>query len=453
MRKIILKIDRKHSALENAEIILGQGKQQAIFILLFAVLYLFRDLAGANIPDILFSGLCAVAFIVMDAGTSLGVYIFTTALTVPHNEIVLFYTIILLAKTFFSASVKLNGRMVIMTLGVLFLQMLNMTIYSMRSIENMAYEYITRMLIITIPLYWFNEEYTADDFRCALMCYVAGTILGGAVALLLTADLITWEALLKGTGGVRLGKTYNTEEGMQTSYNANQLAVMFAVSASILLQHIDKKRISKLVGYALLGYSFFLVFLTRSRTGLLLSALIVIIYYLILVIRRKKLFGGLLLLGLIGALAYAVLRFFPGVWEAALARFTDQEDITNGRVVIFEYYIRRWVETPWCFFFGYGIGSFFDELGIKTAPHNSIADILISWGLVGFIIIAGMLGMCFKQGAKSVDKKDRAIALLPAMIALIASMAAQYLDTGYPHPRLCFLLLATQAFAKENEPI
>lgn len=450
MKKIVIRVDRKHSALESAAVILDRGKQQMIFILLFSVLYLFRDLAGANVPDIVFSGLCAAAFIMADIGTCLGMYIFTTALTVPHNEIRIVYLAIVLAKMFFSSIVQLNGRLLVITLGLMLLQLLDVTMFSQGIVENVVYDYVTKMLIFIPPLLWFNDAYSAEDFRSALMCYVAGVLLGGTVTLILTAERVSWEVLLKGTGGVRLGKTYNTEEGMQTTYNANQLAIMFVIIEAIIMQCLDQKRLSKLLGIALLGYSLFLIVLTRSRTGILVTCMAVLVYYLVLVVRRKQIFGGFLLLGVVALLAFVVIRFFPGVVEAALDRFVDQEDISNGRVDLFVFYIQKWVETTWCFLFGYGIGSFFDELGTRATPHNAFTDILISWGLVGLILVVAIIAMCWNKGIKGVGKKNRVMALLPAVVAMVSTMGGQYLSTNIAHMRLCFLLLAAKACMDEG---
>ncbi len=450
MRKIVLKIDGKHSALQNASIILDQGRQQMIFILLFAVLYLFRDLGGSNIPDSVFTVYCAIAFILADIGTCLGMYMFTTALTVPNNEIIIVYLGIIFAKMFFSGIMRVNGRILMLNLGLLVLQLINVTLFSHSEVGTVFYDYATKMLPIILPMIWYNDEYTAEDYRSALMCYLAGVLLGGTVTMILTAERISWDVLLKGTGGKRLGKTYNTEDGMQTTYNANQLAIMFVVAEAIIMQSLDQKRISKLLGIPLLGYSLFLIVLTRSRTGLLVTGLAVALYFFVMVVRRKRIFGGIVLLGVVGLLVFTVVKFFPGIVDAALGRFIDQEDITNGRVDLFVFYIEKWLENPWSFLFGYGIGSFFDELGTNASPHNAFTDILISWGLVGFFLVGVILFMCGKKGVKNVNKKTHMIALLPAIVAMICTLAGQYLTTKIPHMRICFLLLAAKACISEN---
>ena len=450
MRRIIIKLDRKHSVLENTAIILDQGKQQAVFIVLFTLLYLLRDVGGIHVPDFVFTGICAIAFAVMDMGTCLGMYMFTSVLTVSHNEISIIYLVMLIFKILTTKKIKINGKMLMMTFGMLLLQLVNITMFTYKEVGAAIYDYVTRMLIIILPLFWYMDEYTAEDFRSALMCYVAGVVLGGTTTMFLTADLVTWEALLKGESNIRLGETYNLGESMQTTYNSNQLAVMFSIATAILVQRLDQKQISKLWGFPLIAYSVFLVVLTRSRTGLLTIALITVIYYLILVLRRKRLLSGIFVLGMIGLLIWAIFNYAPDAAQAVLKRFVDQEDITNGRVDLFVDYIKVWLNNSWCFFFGYGIGTYYN-IETTGSPHNALADILYAWGVVGFLLIVGVILKCWRKSIKKVSKKDRIVSLLPAIVALCASMAGQYLTTGYPHMRLCFLILAAQAFAQEQK--
>ena len=47
-------------------------KLQILFIAVFSLLYIARDIGGIGFPDIVFSGFCAVAFLVADVGTTLG---------------------------------------------------------------------------------------------------------------------------------------------------------------------------------------------------------------------------------------------------------------------------------------------------------------------------------------------------------------------------------------------
>ena len=427
---------------------LSKGFQQVFWIALFSVFYLLRDLAGVALPDIVFTGICAVAFFVTDVGTSLGIFMFTSALTIPHVEIRFVYVIILVVKLAFSGEYKMRAGMLLLTLGMLLLQLVDVLIYSTGTLYADVYDYGVKMLVLILPLFWYGAEFSAKDFRRALLCYVAGVVLGGTVILLLTADTVTWNALLSGTQGVRLGATENETEMMQTAYNANQLAGMFAIAVAILVVMTERKWVSKLLALPLMGYALFIIVLTRSRTGLVLFGLIVLIYYWVLVFRRKKFWTGLWILLAVALLVMIVFNALPDATQAMLNRFTEEEDITNGRADLFVLYLNAWSEDPWCFFLGYGIGSYKNVVDIWQVPHNVIADILISWGLLGLILTVAVLVLQYKKGTALVEKKMLMLASMPAVIALIATVGGQYLTSGFPHMRLCFLLLAAKAFAE-----
>lgn len=426
---------------------------QAFWVILFSVAYLLRDLSGIAMPDLVFTGICGAAFLVTDVGTSLGIYIFTSALTVPHTEIGTVYVLILLAKLVFSGRTQIRGGMLLATLGMLILQLVNILLFSTGTLVAQIYDYSVRMLILCMPLFWHGAEFSVKDYQRALLCYVAGVMLGGTIALILTANSVTWQVLLAGEMNARLGTTENVTEAMQTTYNANQLAGMFAIAGAIIIGAMDQKRIPALLAFPLLGYSLFIVIMTRSRTGLLMMLLLVLIYYWVIVFHRKKFLRGTLTLLAIVLLVVLVLNAFPGAVDAVVDRFTDQEDITNGRSDLFGRYLEAWSDDPWCFFFGYGIGSYSNVVDIWEVPHNAITDILISWGLAGLVLILYVLFLQAGAGVKGVEKRHRLLALLPAIIAILVSMAGQYLTTSFPHMRLCFLLLAAKAFAQpEAEP-
>lgn len=449
MKHISIKLGNKGYQTEERALTFGKGSAQMFWIALLSVLYLARDLGGVAFPDIVFSGLCAAAFLATDIGTSLGIFMFTSALTLPLNEIRILYLAILIIKMAFSVSLHIDVKMLVMTVGLLLLQLIDLTLFSNDNIVSTLYDYVVGMLFVIIPLIWYCAAFSPEDYRRALLCYVAGVILGGTTILLLTADAEGWSELLSGEGNIRLGALEEkTAEGMQTGYNANQLSGMFTIVAAIILVLMDQKRLHKVLGFGLLGYSLFVIILTRSRTGILAMLMIAAVYFLVTAFRRKKLLSAIFTLAGMALLAALMIRYFPELVENVMDRFEDREDITNGRADLFVLYMQAWSEDFWCFFFGYGIGSYKNMVDIWQVPHNAIADILICWGLTGLLLLVGILAMQGLQGIKAVKKEVRVLALLPAIVAAVICMGGQYLTTGFPHFRLCFLLLAAKALTE-----
>ena len=430
-----------------------QINKTLLWLLVFSIAYLLRDIAKLPMPDILFTGVCGLAFFLLPTGSAMGVYMFTSALTVPDFEIRLVYLAVLILK-FWMQNKKFKASMLMVIISMAFLELLNMMLFSKRAVFGVIYDVVMRLSYFVLPAFWFSEDYSKEDYKRALLCYVGGVILGGAVMLWISVEAVGWKVLLQGAE-VRLGLNttngYVTQSAMRTSYNANQLGCMFTIVVATALAMMDRKMMSKFWGILLIVFSAFLIVLTKSRTAILLLFGIVIVYCLILIFRRKKLLTGVLFLAAIAALTYGIMTLFPETVEDLMARFQDETNRTGGRDVLFAHYMTAWTENAWVFLFGYGIGSYYQVVNISNVPHNILTDILISWGLVGIVLVVVMLVCLWRHTAKCVGKKERLLVYFPAIVALVAEFSGQYLSTSYPHMRLCFLIMAAKALVESTQ--
>ena len=422
-----------------------------LFVVFFSFLYLIRDLFGVFFPDIVFSGVCAMAFFFLNDGAALGMYIFTTALTVPQNEIMLLYVFIFCIKRIGNGSIHFHKGMFSMVAMLLVLQMVDMSIFSGSSAGSVIYDYITKMLYIIIPMLWYMVDISQDEYKNAILCYIWGSLLGAIIVVILTANQVGWETLFKSNQYMRIGVVANENEGMQSTYNANQLGGMMAISISLALVLMDKKKLNVFLGFIICGIAITVVALTKSRTGLLCSAGAVGLYILYTIFCSKKVFRGVLFIVSIALIILLLLYIEPELFNGIMSRFEDQEDITNGRSDLFMIYINEWLDNPWSILFGYGIGSFQDVVITHNVPHNAITDILISWGLLGFIMIICIMCMHCIDSIKGIQKKNILLAVIPFIVAVVISMAGQYLTTGYPHMRLCYLLISMKALSDNGK--
>lgn len=428
---------------------ISSGMQLVCWVAVLSVIVLLRDLFDVNFPDIVISGLCALGFLFLNIGSGLGLYIFTSALTLPHNEIRIFYLVISCLKLIHSGKLTLHSGMLLLSVGTLVLQLLDMTLFSQLGVTSLIYDYVVRMLLLVLPLLWYSINISARQYRHALFCYAWGTLLGATVVLILSAQKYGLLNLMTGSGAyTRLGLTGTTAEDMQTSYNANQLGIMSALVIAIFLVMVNQKQSPKFITFPVIGYALVIILLTRSRTALLLCVGIAMVFYWVIIIQHKQIFRGLTLFIALLLVLLLVISLFPGIVDATLNRFIDQDDITNGRSDLLQFYIKEWVSNPWCIIFGYGIGSYRDAIPHATiSPHNSISDVLICWGLTGIILIAGILWLCYRRNRRYLPRRLLLLAYLPAIVSLVSTLGGQYLTTGFPHMRTCFLLLAAKGYA------
>ena len=427
-----------------------KGWQIGFWIIIFAAAYMVRDLMKVSVPDIVFTGICAAAFMLLDLESTLAMYLFTMVLTVPNFEIRLVYLCIMLGK-FVLQKRRLNLVMLIAALTLVALELVNVILFSKKSLYRMLWDFGDVAMYILLPLFWMGMQFSQKVCSRAMLGYVVGSLFGGVVLLLLSGNAVGWDVLLENEN-LRLGSLNLSgrvdSEGMVTSYNPNQLAIMQTVSASLVFLLMHKKELPKLIGIIMLVPMAAIVLFTKSRTGTLMFVALMAVYFLYIVLSRKRFFLGLAVAA--GAvLLFTVLQiYFPVAMQGLLGRFSGQKDITNGRGDLFVQYMNAWTDDPWCFFFGYGKVSFYDVVDIWQSPHNILTDILISYGLVGLISICTQWWLLIWCSFRKIPKQMRFFAFLPAILALIVDIAGQYITTGYPHVRLCALLLLAALFAE-----
>ena len=114
------------------------------WISIILILYAARDLGRIGIPDVLFTAVIGLAFITLPIEDGLAVFMFTSALTLPGNEIRLLYIFSLFLKK--GNKTIFPGVEGIALLGMLSLQLIDMYIYSKGGLGSITYSYITYSL-------------------------------------------------------------------------------------------------------------------------------------------------------------------------------------------------------------------------------------------------------------------------------------------------------------------
>ena len=117
-----------------------KGWQIGFWIIIFAAAYMVRDLMKVSVPDIVFTGICAAAFMLLDLESTLAMYLFTMVLTVPNFEIRLVYLCIMLGK-FVLQKRRLNLVMLIAALTLVALELVNVMLFSKKSLYRMLWDF------------------------------------------------------------------------------------------------------------------------------------------------------------------------------------------------------------------------------------------------------------------------------------------------------------------------
>lgn len=243
----------------------------------------------------------------------------------------------------------------------------------------------------------------------------------------------------------RLGDNYEVFEqynGMLNSNLGSFMCVLSICAIGILITKNKEGNGKYLVLIALLS---FFIFLYKSKTAFLSLAIALV---LILYLNYNFKHFCVILCGSIAMIVVGLYYVFPNILAGILERF-QAKDLSSGRVDIFRFYNNYLVENPLRLLFGVGLidyksrvaedvnltqAEYIDMNSGATAfvkghwtlvmSHNGIQEILITWGLVGLLLVIILLFVVFKFEGQRRDF----IFYIPIYFVLAYSLQGQFLS-------------------------
>ena len=129
-----------------------------------------------------------------------------------------------------------------------------------------------------------------------------------------------------------------------------------------------------------------------------------------------------------------VYIFFPDIIMNYIMRFSA-EDVTNGRDFLFSFYNEFVFANPERLFFGIGMQDVAGKIQqmeniTVLVPHNGYQEIVVAWGIVGFILMASlMVGVILHANKRSQNKKIVWMHYLPLLLLLVNILAGQFVTS------------------------
>lgn len=162
-------------------------------------------------------------------------------------------------------------------------------------------------------------------------------------------------------------------------------------------------------------------FTTLSRTYILIIVIILIFYsaYSLVNLKKRylKLIGFLFLFTVIFSLIFS--DSIKEISEGVLSRI-EKTDITNGRFDLFKFYLCEYYNSGiYNVLFGAGLLNYMNYYGATLGSHNTFIEVLISWGIVGTILLIVNLRIIYiSEKVKNIKNGISIFDYLP-MIAMI----------------------------------
>ena len=430
-------------------------KEHGRFYCLMAILLLLicsRYVLQINVPRVL--SLAVIALIAV-CGTQTEMIAIMMCL-IPLHEMIDFYysmTVILFVYILkYYQKIRINLSIILVMVMAFWELLHNLT----SDIEPVS------LLSAFIPMVLLSLLMSADirelDYAFVVNSMAVTTI---CVCITMLGQVLAWsnfnvvEAIgnLRRLGAVSEEASKSAIEG--GTVHPNSLGVICVLVTTGLLQI---KTVGKNNRWSIPMVVAMLVFgaLTSSRTFVACLLFMVVLFFFGIrgnVLRKLRFLGAVLL---IGALALILLNsFFPDLLQYYIDRFFVK-DITTGRDDLMIKYHAFIVENNPVMLFGVGVQNFGEKLvnGYRVArnvPHNSIQEIIVAWGIPGFLMFS-LLCVTPIIYSYRYNKKRNVLNYIPLLVIIFKSMAGQILTSGYSLLALSYAYLSlTQDFCRTEE--
>lgn len=290
---------------------------------------------------------------------------------------------------------------------------------------SILYNLVTFMTVIFIYLIIRKNDYETT-LKVVVRSSVIASIFMGIYILINEYSMILYRLpdYLKGTCGYRLG--------ISSGINPNTITWTFGFFSLFLLYDLLKNK--KLSLCPIYIFNLLIIFLTGSKNGLVL-ALIPFTYFAIKAIRQRKIKQLILILvffvvlwilihkvvflyTLIGSrIDSMIYTLFSPFFSNNITVGSIDVASTEKRVNMIHVGMNMFYKKP---ILGWGIGSFARYSGFGYYSHNNYVEILVSGGLLLFILYYGFILYSAKKIIKNrqSESTDLAIILLLSLIML-----------------------------------
>ncbi|MDO4991079.1 MAG: hypothetical protein Q4E45_11290 [Eubacteriales bacterium] len=201
----------------------------------------------------------------------------------------------------------------------------------------------------------------------------------------------------------------------------NYYSTHLIIIISIICVLFSRREISAWVFYAVYSVMAALGAMTGSKSFILM--LLVIVLFTILLLLRQKLYSHAIVF--ICAVLIALALMLTGIinpFEMVMYRFQNQEHsgFTTGRIAIWRDYLDLLGSNSKMLLFGNGLGNSFPN----RAPHNTLLDFIVLFGLFGGLICITTIVLASSRGG--IRQKGGSVIPLVSMLILYMFLSMFY---------------------------
>ena len=384
----------------------------AVACALIAILMIMRDVAGVAIPKYLFIGIAAIGCLFCEESDIYGLLAFITP--IANGISYTYISAIALLCYLIKGRRKCKKATLICAVILLYLELFS----AIRGWFSIIDYFRFASVFLVSFLFMSGENEDSDPFIIVRQ-YILGYI--AAMIDLLAQMMVHYPISELLTMGIRIGDSrslLDMEEGIHLSYNPNSLGTvcLLAILFSVIL--LRKKRNW---GYAVVALFALLIGMTTQSKSFLVTLAVTVL--LLMVSSSLSLKAKIGAIG-VGYMGWILANRFLSSYIISFAARWKEKDIWNGRITIMDYYFGGMFDHIDRFLFGVGLQNYQEKSGYAMSAHNSTQEILITWGLVGLIVVVILFCTVIKN-AHGQNPKAKLLQYIPFFAIILDSQSGQ----------------------------
>lgn len=391
-----------------------------LYLFVLCAMFLVRDVYSVSIPLILFIAYFAVGFFVFDYDHFLAL---TAIMPLLNHGVQTNYIIIVAIAVYLIRYGK--GIAISMPLVVVALLMI-LELYHVGVSGDSLPEYLRYLVQYAFVGIILGEARIKQFIKKPIV--VLKTFLFIAAYFMIDVLLVTLKYLpiekifLTEYRFGRLSALIGTTPSLGD--NENTVAMFALVAIAITLVCLVYERRNYIVNIIALFFFSFFGLMTASKTFIIcwtIMAILTLFYFG----RKSKVKTTLIMLGGVVVIFVFLKIAFPDLIESVLARFS-MADVTSGRAKLMELYNEFIASDVGRLLFGIGLQNVDSKTGMYNTPHNATQEVVLCWGILGFILVFALCCRIIKQ-YRTLDRDGRFIYILPFLAFLLFIQTIQFI--------------------------
>jgi len=418
-----------------------QRKSHTLFYCLFAIMLgmvAVRNVFHISFPIVLFLGVVAIIAMFCNKDDIIATAIACIPLSTAFQYKYALFICIIAYCIRFSKNVKITYK-VVPVLLMLFWEMLHFGMGQFALLE--VFRGFAELMFLCF-LFSVEEEEFDLKFIAKIFAFTATIIC--IFIFLVQLEQNHYDISKIFSGKFRFGAADEEIENFGLNFNENGLGGICNLAIIGMLLVSDKGRVN-VIDIIIIGLLSIFGTMTMSRTFLICFVILILYYF---AFQNGSLDKKMMrFLGIIGIF---LLSFFllKSILPEVIENFTDrfkESDITNGRNFLFSFYHEHIISSPVYTFFGIGLQDFKGKIEAiysvyHNVCHNGYQEIVVVWGIPGFVLLISLLGCVLAKPSESSSKR-KLLQYGPMVVLLITIFAGQFIRSGTAILELSFAYL------------